>query len=207
VKKRILLTIANTLFLVSATSAAQAEMPEISQTSWAVTKFPADNPNDPHARKIAFNSSREFKLMVDCDFYQGRYLAEDNSLRISSLTKIASDCDDESKNDAVFLKALLGVEHYEVSGNVLKLLTAKDELVVGLEPTSTFDVPSSKSKASKKHGKHQKAEKPQTAKAGKKGKKSKAVSKSGAAKTGVAKSSAAKGGSSKKNSPKQGKQH
>ena len=180
---------------------------EISKTVWAVAKLNGDRPEESHTRKIAFSSPQEFKLQIDCDYYKGRYQVEGDALRISTLTKVASDCDAEIKNDALFLNALLVVERYEVVNNGLKFLTSDGALVASLDPTSTFDVPSSQSKASKKHGKHQKAEKIQTAKAGKKGKKSKAMSKASAAKTGVAKSSAAKGGSSKKTSPKQGKQH
>jgi len=163
---------------------------EISKTVWSVTKLSGDRVGESRMRKIAFSSPQEFKLEIDCDYYKGRYQVEGDSLRISTLTKVASDCDEESKNDAVFLNALLMVERYQLVNNGLKFLTVNGELLASLEPTSAFEVPSAKTKAHKKTGKHKKP------KAGKKAKKS----------AGAVKQTAVKGKSvAKKVSAKQAK--
>ena len=163
---------------------------EISKTVWSVTKLSGDRVSESRMRKIAFSSPQEFKLEIDCDYYKGRYQVEGDSLRISTLTKVASNCDEESKNDAVFLNALLMVERYQLMNSGLKFFTVDGELLANLEPTSAFEVPSAKTKAHKKTGKHKKA------KAGKKAKKS----------TGVVKQTSVKGKSgAKKVSAKQAK--
>lgn len=137
---------------------------EISKTVWSVTKLSGDKIGEPRTRKIAFNSSQEFKLEIDCDYYKGRYQVEADALRISTLTKVASDCDGASKNDALFLNALLVVERYKLANNALSFLTVDGELLASLEPTSAFEMPSAKSKAHKKQGKRK------NTKAGKKAK-------------------------------------
>ena len=130
---------------------------DISKAIWGVTKFAGDEPNKPRLRKIAFNSFHQFKLAVDCDYYKGRYQVEGNLLRISTLIKVAGGCAEaKTKTDSMFLNALLAVDCYELTNESLKLLNAKGELIVQLEPTTTFDLPASKAKAGKKHRKSKK---------------------------------------------------
>lgn len=136
----------------------------IAKTVWSVTKLSGDKIGESRTRKIAFSTSQEFKLEIDCDYYKGRYQVEGEALRISTLTKVASDCDGESKNDALFLNALLVVERYKLANNALSFLTVDGELLASLEPTSAFEMPSAKSKAHKKQGKRK------NTKAGKKAK-------------------------------------
>lgn len=123
---------------------------DIAKTIWGVTKFVGDDSTSiPRTRKIAFDTYHQFKLAVGCDYYKGRYQVDGNMLRISTLIKVAGDCA-ETKNDAMFLHALLNVDRYELVNQTIKLLTAKSELVAQLEPATPFDLPAQKARVAKK---------------------------------------------------------
>lgn len=165
-KKHPITTIFSSLLLLSVALIAQAEANDIAKTIWSVKALIGENSTESRVRKISFATNQEFKLMMGCDYYRGRYQTEDGKLRIGTLNKVATDCGDEKQNDVSFLNALLNVEAYQLTEGSLKLNNGKGELLAALEPAEPFDLP--EKKANKKSAKHKKTGKNRNKSEGKK---------------------------------------
>ncbi|HSS98621.1 MAG TPA: META domain-containing protein [Terriglobales bacterium] len=114
-------------------SACASSSSSLVSTQWTLTSLNGGDVSSASASiTIQFDLNGQVGGSAGCNSYGGSYSANaDGGITFSQIVSTLMACMDETvmNNEMAFLQALNGVNHYEISGEVLRLSDGDQQLV------------------------------------------------------------------------------